>query len=498
MSTHAQTNIHQNILKRAPSPGGVLDLEVCWPPHPKRKGFAGPVGNQRLFGDVDILPHMYRLFMAGIGSGKTLTGATTFVEAALENPDCTGLVVSRDLKMCKKVQIAALELVFDETARKLGHAIVQKHNRSDQFYTLINGFTIYYTGSKLPIALRGPNITLIWWDEPNASDDPHLVYKILSGRFRGEGTRTIRRQFLVTGTPAGKVGPMMHWATRCKRELLPGVFSGSGVNSNYLMVKMRTKDNDALPEDYERDRREHYDPMFARQELDGEMVDLEGKVFSDVYHPDLWPRGNHTRNFRYNPQQHEMHVAIDWGLQYPHVLWIAHIPGNAVDPNLPTDVIVDEFCKDGAGFEEIIAVLKAREKKWGRPYDAFYPDPSGRQENRELKSHFRDVEQKKYRQRDLREIRFGIFVLRGRLKNGYGARRMLIHGSVLDSAENRSVEGRGIANALSSYDYSRTRDGKAKVEFKDDSWYVHGVDTLRYYTTHQYPGHATDNMNMAA
>lgn len=477
-------------LARIPSTGGEATIDTTWLPHPfKREADGSPVragiGNQRYFVETDLLPHKYRAFIGGIGSGKTISGAKLYLDTCIENAGGTSIICARDLPQVKKSQLQVLEQLFAEYAEHNGFPIVQSHNRSDHFFTLVNGHKCFYMGTKYADAIRGITASVIWWDEPNASENPNYVFKVLRGRLRQIGPGITRRLFILTGTPDGLQGPMVHWVNRCKLEIAPGIFIGRGKFAQWLMVKMRTADNDAQPLDYESDARADYDPKFAAQELDAEFVDLEGKVFSDVYRHDNYPLGNLTRNFRFDPKMHELHVAIDWGLVYPHVLWIAHIP-DLVDSYQPCDVVIDELCEDGILVDDVIDTLKQKEKEWGRKYDAFYPDPSGRAENRLLRMQFKGSDLLMHSKRSLRAIRWGVFIMRSRLRNAANARRFLISDRVAKMPQNSHPEGRGICNGLKFYDYSRSRDGKARDDFKDDSWYVHAVDTARYYLAFKY------------
>jgi hypothetical protein len=464
----------------------LVHVTLDWPEHPYKPGVKEPIHNQRWFADYDTLPQRFRLFLAGIGAGKTLTGAQTFIQAAMENPGCTGLVVGREMKMVSRVQEKALIDACTRYAEENGFEILAKHNKTSHILVLVNGFTIHCVGAEEPEGLRGPNITLIWADEITTWSKEMQAMKILRGRLRGEGKITKFRLFLVTCTPKGPRGAIMNWARRCKTEIAPGVKIGTGKFSEWLFCHMGSADNDALPDDYVEELFGEYDPEFAKQELGGEITSVHGKVYSDLVSLDPWPYGSVVK-FDFDPFKHELHCAIDWGLAYPHVLWIAHDPSETVRRGGLPDVIIDELCLDNISDDEVIDTIKAQEGQWGRPYKQFYPDPRGVSENRKLAEAYPHVPMKRYTQAHLVSIRWGVYVVRGRILNGRGDRRLAISDQLLSTPGNMSPEGRGIVNGLLNYDYVRHRDGKAKDKFKDDSWYIHGCDALRYYLTHQYP-----------
>ena len=451
--------------------------------------FSGPIGNQAFFFESNYpFTHIYRLFVAGWGSGKTVTGARSYIEAAMENPGCLGLICARDLPQLKKATLRALEDAFDDVEQEYGYSIVSNHNKSDHYYTLVNGFIIYYSGTMTPRALVGPSATLIWWDEPYSSDDPDGVWKALNSRFRGE-PKTQRMLFQITGTPDGKQGPMMQWERRCKLEIAPRVWIGKGEDSQWLMVNMRSDENDGNRKGYARDLMAGLSQQDIQAECYGLFTDPKGKVFSGSFANAYFPGGNITGFYEHDPQTCDMYVAIDWGDRYNHVLWISHIPEFKHDPTMPADVIVDEWCEDDVSYHKVIQVIKEREKRWGG-YKGITPDPAGRVENLALEKAFKGRSGFgifKHSKKDLRDIRWGVTKLRGRLLNGLGARRLLIHQDVAHSIANTAIRGRGIVSGLTNYDFKRSRDGTAKTgEYFDDSWFVHGCDTARYYVTFQY------------
>jgi hypothetical protein len=282
----------------------------------------------------------------------------------------------------------------------------------------------------------------------------------------------------------------MHWSSRCKDEVAPGILVGQGKNCHWLMCKMKTADNDALPPDYERELRREFDETQAGNELDAELRNISGKVLADLFSFERWPEGNIVHRFKYDPSRHEIHCAIDFGLNHPHILWISHDP-TVLDPSVtPLDVVVDEFSLDGPNLDQVMAVLHQQEAVWGRPYSYFYPDPSStsKHERRVLATEFPHVQQRRYSKASYLDTHWGIHVLRSRLKNALGGRRLAFSSDLLELPGNRSPEGRGILNCLANYDYERGRDGRPKERFRDDNWYTHGIDALRYYVTHMYPG----------
>lgn len=472
-------------LARKLSPFGVVDLRVVWPRN-DRTDERRAIGNQKWFYGLEALPHRFRWFNGGIGSGKTIALARLLVRNALENPGVFSLLTAKNMPMLKRVQVPEVLQAVAEIEDACDFPGLMKHNRSDHCFTWVNGHKTWYMGATEYEAYRGMTLQAIFGDEIRTWDDPQKAYRVLRGRIRGRKPCG-RYLFAITSSPAGRRGPVLDWLNKCTVELAPGVWSGTGQDSEWLLVKMRTSHNTALPDDYETGYRRDMDPKWASQELDAEFVELSGKVFGDVFSLDAWPKGNIIHHWRFEPGRHEIHVAIDWGLAYPHVLWIAHDPEQRDSYSAPTDVIFAEYCVDEIPYHKVIDLLLATEKDYGQKYRALYPDPSGSEENRDLIRAFPGYSIHRYYKTALRDIRWGIFVMRSRFLNGIGQRRLAITAELARSVHNRSSEGRGIVQGALNYDYARTREGKAKDTYKDDSWYIHGVDGCRYYLTHQHP-----------
>ena len=471
---------------------GTATIPILYPPHPKT-GLRKPIGNQRWFSAVDVLPQTFRYFLGGLGSGKTLNGAVTILRGIIENPGCLGMVCAKDSKQAKRNQIRAIEDICDDILAETGNRLIVRHNRSDNYLVFANGFTLYYFGTDDADKLRGPNITLIWCDESRDWMNPNYAFGILIGRLRGEGAKSKRLLFLVTSSPAGKTGPIMHWVSNCDLEVMPDVKIGRDRReelgdpdadySDWLIVKMKSDANTALRREYLATMSQIYDDKFLSQERDAELIDLEGKVYS-TFSQAIWPMGNVLQNWRLDPRRHEVWVAIDWGIVYPHVLWIAHDPSPR-SPNDPTDIIFDEFVGDGEDVREVIALIKDKEALYGG-YVGLTPDKRGKSENALLRRALPGVDMFKKSTRDEQLIRSGVFLMRGLLRSHNGVRRLVVTAELARTKANTAPGARGIVQSIVNYDFKRDRMGRVDEGFKDDSWYVHGADACRYHVMQQH------------
>lgn len=478
-------------LSRARSNRGTSRLELVWPEHPHNRDengnpTRGPIGNQRWFWNLLDFGFTDILFYGGISTGKTLLGSMASIRLANTLPGKTSLICAHSLPMLKKVQLLEMRRRAEEIAEHNEFPGLYHENRQDAAFSWWNKHTTFYMGTLDPQSLRGPTLSFIWADEINTWVDPAKAYRILKARLREGGKRGI---FIATGTPSGRRGPMMEWENRCDIEIMPGIRVGTGINSGWLMVHLTTAQNTANPEDFAEALLDVYDAKYAEQELAGKFIDLEGRAFSDVWSMDHWPHGNIMPRFAFDPNLHELEIAIDWGDRYFHALFNAYDPESVNDPDACPDVIFDELVEEDLGDDEFIELIVDRCSRLGVKPARLYPDPEGRESNDLLMTHpfFKRSVVMLYKKSKYRRVKWGYYVARSRMRNAKGLRRLCISAELAQSKNNRDPRQRGILQGILNFDWQRTRQGHAKSELKDDSWYIHGVDALRYLLTHKYP-----------
>ncbi|MCP3884416.1 MAG: AAA family ATPase [Propionibacteriaceae bacterium] len=117
-------------------------------------------------------PSRVRLFVGGIGSGKTWAGA---IEVVRQPAGTRVMVVAPTYRVLKDATLPA----FMEAARPL----VQSHKRAELVTELINGTQVLWRTATEPDRLRGPNLGAIWIDEA-AMIKSSEAFEILVGRLR--------------------------------------------------------------------------------------------------------------------------------------------------------------------------------------------------------------------------------------------------------------------------------------------------------------------------
>lgn len=237
------------------------------------------------------LPHKYRAFVGGIGSGKTYIGSLLAVIKYGRGE--SGMVVAPTYRMLKDVTQPQILEFLD------AHNIPYEYKTSEE--KLINPFNssvrILFRSGEKPDRLRGPNLTWGYLDEMALMKDE--VWKVLMGRLR-----VGRASAWGTTTPAG-----YNWVYRRWVE---------AENPRYGMVQASSRENTFLPEEYVEDLEADYTEAFAQQEIEGKFVSFEGLVYPE-FREDV-----HVIDDFEIPRSWPVYRAIDYGYKNPFVcLWAA-------------------------------------------------------------------------------------------------------------------------------------------------------------------------------
>ncbi len=201
-----------------------------------------------------------RGFVGGINSGKSYVGALDILLRAKPNR----------LYMCLAPTYPMLRDASWRTLNDVGRNvlnIIKKSNRSEMLLTLTNGAEIMGRTSSDPERMRGPNLSGLWMDEASLMGKD--AYEIGIGRLREGGEMG---WLSATFTPKGK----KHWTY--------DVFTGADSH----LTTSRSGDNVFAAEQFESFIRSRYSSQMARQELDGEFLDLEGAVFKAKWFEHRW------------------------------------------------------------------------------------------------------------------------------------------------------------------------------------------------------------------
>lgn len=257
-----------------------------------------------LFGrqyEFAVCPAHFAALNGGIGSGKSIAGATRALYAALgsvggqalQTPN-VGVVTAPTYPMLRDASIRT----FFEIAGDL----VTNWNKSENHATLLNGSEVLFRTADDPDRLRGPNVSYWWGDE--AAYYHADVWRVMIGRLRQFGRQGYA---WVTTTPKGR-----NWLYR---EFI------QHPRADYAIFNVRTAQNPFLDPAFVAGLRDAYTGDFARQELDGDFVAFEGLIYPE-FHRDTHVTSEAHGNYSY-------YVAgVDWGYANPGVILVFGVDGD--------------------------------------------------------------------------------------------------------------------------------------------------------------------------
>lgn len=201
-------------------------------------------------------PALYRAFVGGVSTGKSFVGTYDLIRRArrgrtymVVGPTYTSL---QDSTMKSFLGVARTLGVLDPAALRLS---------APPQLTLSFGADVLFRSADRPEMLRGPNLSGMLLDE--ASLMPRLVYDVGIGRLREGGEQG---WLSATFTPKGPT----HWTFEAFATGRPDT----------AIFQARTRDNPFNPPGFEAAvARQYGETQFARQELGGEFVQIEGAEF---------------------------------------------------------------------------------------------------------------------------------------------------------------------------------------------------------------------------
>lgn len=218
-------------------------------------------------------PSLYRGFVGGRGAGKSFVGAYDLIRRARRGR--TYLVGSPTGVMLSDTTFPT----FKALAQELGvWPLSPADVRLTPYPTvkLSTGATVRFRTAEDPERMRGPNLSGAWLDEGSLM--PEDAYKIVIACLRESGEQGWLSS---TFTPKGKY----HWTYETFAKGRP----------NTALVRSHTRENPFNPAGFADTLAGQYTPQFARQELGGEFIEIEGAEFPGDWFPesmwfDDWPK----------------------------------------------------------------------------------------------------------------------------------------------------------------------------------------------------------------
>lgn len=251
----------------------------------------------------------FSAFIAGIGSGKTFSGAAK--GCLLAKPGTLGLVAAPTYPMLRDATLRTYQEILGSK---------MELNKAEMLGRLANGAEILFRSADNPDRLRGPNIHWAHLDEGALC--PTGTWEVIIGRLRAGGGAG---PCFITSTPKGR-----NWLYERASEM--------------RIFRAHTRDNPYLSAEFVGSLEESYTGKYAAQELAGEFVAFEGLVY------DEFSRETHVST-RTGPWSRVV-IGVDEGYTNPAVLLVI---GEDNDGRLH---VFDEFYKRRALQGDVVTACK--------------------------------------------------------------------------------------------------------------------------------------------
>jgi len=267
------------------------------------------------------LPHRYRLFLGGVGSGKTTAGCLEVIRVCLFYPGSQVLVMRKTARELEKTTLQVLEELLLQLNEEVGGKKVKFYldKSTDGQYFLVKSLYrdgeighsfIYWTGADKVDKIQGMNLSGFFVDE--AREIEQEFFDVLRSRLRNP--RGPRRGWLASLPP-----PSGHWLDRL-------FLQGEG-GEEYGYIHATTFDNPNLPQDFIEDIM-RYDERIYRELVLGEQIPsaVGGPIitnFSKKHHVLAGDRLKEKLDELGRLYGERLHVyrGIDFGYHHPACVW---------------------------------------------------------------------------------------------------------------------------------------------------------------------------------
>ena len=438
----------------------------------------------------------FKLFLGGVGAGKTFWGCRELVLSALENgPDCRYIVGAPSEKILRQATFDTYLRFVNDCARVNGRRIAVRIRTSPAAREIVlsGNIVISFVGLKKPHEFAGPTIAGFHLDEGGLLSDGTAAWDVLLERLRD--TNAARLFGLVTTTPRGPVGVVQHFIEQCAWDDRTGS-CGADRNPDYDMMVSTTWENRAnLAADYIERQIVGKTERQVDQQLRARVLDFKGAVYAGEFTQRSMARGWTAEKGLTDDT--EVYLAIDWGPNMPHVLWIAH------DPEGDHDVVFDELCDDGMHARDLLdRAIQHGQARYGlsrTDYAGVYCDPNPASATATAQAYFgRPARHSDRRRKDRSgwvpvrawtvraggDLPDGIETVAWRLRDCHGKRRLFFAPQLAKTPSRRRI-----LQCMRLYCW-RERQVQSETVMDDlrpvKGVFDHGADALRMYIWPRY------------
>lgn len=282
----------------------------------------------------------YRLYAGGMGSGKTICGATESILQSLWYPKNLGLVgrmTYPELRDTTRKEILEYKVIVDGKEMELiSSPLVKRFNRAENVLTFYNDSQIFFRALEDAFhKIKSLNLGWFYIDELSEANDE--IWLGLCGRLRRVGF--VHRGW-GTSNPEGR-----DWMW--KRFIADGL-------PDYFSVLAPSTENTHLPAGYVQGMIDQYPPEWVKRYVFGSFDTFEGLIYKEF---DARVGGPHVVEPAEIPDDHYRFIGADHGFRNPTaVLW------GAVDRH-GVLTIYDEFYQNGLLVSEIAETVKTKTSK---------------------------------------------------------------------------------------------------------------------------------------
>ena len=402
-----------------------------------------------------------KLFLAGIGAGKTVWSMAECVMLAIANPGCLGAVTAPTFDQTVNVLLPEWMELVDAMAAS-GYPIQRRFITSMSEAHLVCGGRVLFRSFSKVDHLRGFSLAWAAVDESEVSMNPRRVWDVLSGRLRDP--RANMRQIHCTTTPQGLRGvPAMFIGARNRANGIKDPEERSRALRRHWTCTATSHQNVHLPDGYIDSLVSSYSKRQYAQEVEARILKPSTAV---------WPEFSaeaHVRPWAYDPSL-AYGIACDWGHQYPHVIWLQQAPDGAW-------IAFDEFCDDQVPRDHLRDHIRKRCTALGRDPEVAVGDRAIKDEMAWLMHAFPRTAVKRMRTKEEQSVNRGIEAVRALLDPIEGPPRLYLSSRLAASQARRAL-----IRCVQNYRYKMRASGEIHVGMPwKDNVHDHGADALRMF-----------------
>jgi len=410
-----------------------------------------------------------RLAHWGRGAGKTMAGVHELGINAHRHPDRVGVYVGATRPMLKKTLVPKIETWLAWYARFNGFRLEERYYKTDMIYKLITGAEWWLIPSDDPIKVLGQEFGYVGLDEASRLFmQPDLYVNLMGGMRMYPDWRLWAT---TTWHPDSYI--CQHIAEECRRQN-PDYWIRGDVSS-YANPFSDHKHWDNMKSEYSPDEFE--------REVMGAQTALGGSVYGSFFSPkdSIAHHLRSTEDVKRMVQrggQYSILGGVDWGPRYSNLIVILRDELNDVD------TVIDELILDDKSLDQSVGMIAERclscASRFGVSMRGCAVDPSGRAWNDQFRRKVRPTIHVAFNLCHAeQEIVYGVELVKRRLLAADGHRRLMFAG-YLQRTQDNGPRGRGILQGVQRYKHSQTMDGAFRSKPKDDEYWVHQCDGLRY------------------